>query len=74
MKIAGRLQAVDRSTTGTAKATEINRVRTTGKVGDNKAVPPESGLAIGAALRFLPGKKTAKFRNILDGNGNRKYQ
>ena len=73
-KIADWLHAVNSATAGTAKATEVNRIRTTGKIGNNKTVPPESGLAMGAAVRFFPGKKTTKLRNILDGNGGGKYQ
>jgi anthranilate phosphoribosyltransferase len=73
-KIAGWFQAMNSAATGTTKATEINRIRTTGKIGNNKTVPPEFGLTMRAAIRLHPGKKATKLRNILDGNGNEKYQ
>jgi hypothetical protein len=68
------LQSMNRVTARAAETSKINRLRPAGKVGKNKAMPPQVRLAMWTAVWFLPGKKTTKLRNILDGYGNGKYQ
>ena len=59
---------------GAAKAAQIHRFSTTGEIGQDKAVPPQTGTAARTAARLLPGEKSAKLGNILDVCGNEKYQ
>jgi hypothetical protein len=59
---------------GAAKAAQIHRFSTTGEIGEDKAVPPQTGTAARTAARLLPGEKSAKLGNILDVCGNEKYQ
>lgn len=59
---------------GAAKAAQMHRFSATGKIGKDKAVPPQTGTAAGTAARLLPGERSAKPGNILDFDGNEKYQ
>jgi hypothetical protein len=65
---------VHRSTAGTPEAAEIDGLGPAGKISKHKAMPPQPGLATRAGFRLRPGKISAKASNILDVEGNRKYQ
>jgi len=73
-EITQGLQTVHRSTARAAKAAKINSVWTTGKIGNNKTVPPQTGVAMWTTTRLLPGEKPSMPCNILDVNRNKKYQ
>jgi hypothetical protein len=55
-EIAGRLQAVNTATARATKTTKINRIGPTGKISDNKTMPPKVALTMGATGRLFPGK------------------
>jgi len=55
-KITGWPQAVNSLAPGTAEAAEINRVSTSGKIGQDKTMPPQRGPAVETTTRSLPGK------------------
>ena len=63
-----------RSTAGTPEAAEIDGLGPAGEIRKHKAVPPQPGLTTRAGCRLGPGKISAKASNILDVDGNRKYQ
>jgi hypothetical protein len=72
--VTGRFQTMNTAAAGTAQAPEENGIGTTGKIGENKAMPPQRLTATRAPGGLDPGKIFPQTRNLIDVDDNRYYQ
>jgi hypothetical protein len=73
-KVAGWTKTMNSPTFGTSETAKQYRLRTTGKISQNKTMPPQPAVTLRTGTGLVPLKKTALLSNILDIDGNKKYQ